>query len=108
LGPLSITGLFILEDINLYGYSTNFWFYSTGIIILISGIVALFGKETIEKGAGIIGVFLGIVYLIFNFNGTNNYYLALILGIWLILIGSVQFFISYEENYEFGFFRFFN
>lgn len=103
-----ITGLFIFENVTLIGYSMHHWLYLTGILILISGTVALFGKEAIEKGAGITGVVLAIIYLLFNFYGTNNYYLALLLGIWLILIGIVQFFISYEESYEFGFFRFFN
>ncbi len=102
------TGLLIFENIVLFGYSIIFWFYLTGSLILISGIVALFGNEAIEKGAGIIGILLGIMYFLFNFYGINNYYLAVILGIWLILIGCVQFFISYEESYEFGFFRFFS
>jgi len=102
------TGLFIFENITLLQYSMHHWLYLTGILTLISGIIALFGKEAIEKGTGIIGMVLGIIYLLFNYYGTNNYYLALILGIWLIVIGSVQFLISYEESYEFGFFRFFN
>ncbi len=103
-----ITGLFIFENVIFLEYSMHHWLYLTGLLILISGIVALFGKEAIERGAGITGIILGIIYLLFNYYGTNNYYLALILGIWLILIGSVQFFISYEESYEFSFFRFFN
>ena len=102
------TGLFIFGNITIYQYSMTHWLYLTGLLLLISGIIALFGKEAIEKGAGIIGILLSIIYLIFNYYGLNNYYLALILGIWLILIGSVQFFISYEESYEYGFFRFFN
>ena len=102
------TGLFIFGNITIYQYSMTHWLYLTGLLLLISGIIALFGKEAIEKGAGIIGILLSIIYLIFNYYGLNNYYLALILGIWLILIGSVQFFISYEESYEYGFFRFFD
>ncbi len=102
------TGLFIFENVALYGYFMHHWFYLTGLLILISGIVALFGKKAIEKGTGLTGVVFGIVYLFFNYYGTNSYYLSLVLGIWLIIIGSVQFFISYEESYEFGLFRFFN
>jgi len=102
------TGLFIFENIILLQYSMTHWLYLTGSLILISGIIALSGKEAIEKGAGITGILLSIIYLIFNYYGLNNYYLALILGIWLIIIGSVQFFISYEESYEYGFFRFFS
>jgi len=103
-----IAGILIFENITLIMYSLTHWLYITGSLILISGIIALFGKERIEKGIGTIGVLLGIVFLILNFYLINSYYLALILGIWLILMGSVQFFISYEESYEYGFFRLFN
>lgn len=44
------------------------------MLILISGVVALFGKDAREKGAVIIGALLGIIYIIFNLYGINNYY----------------------------------
>lgn len=69
-----ITGLFIFQKNNLIYRSINFWFYLTGMLILISGVVALFGKDAREKGAVIIGALLGIIYIIFNLYGINNYY----------------------------------
>jgi hypothetical protein len=102
-----ITGLFIYYNIIFSGLPLTIWIYITGILILISGIIAITGKETIEKGTGATGIILGIVFLILTYYLYNQLYMAVILGIWLIVIGIVQFFISYEEEYENGFYRLF-
>jgi hypothetical protein len=102
-----ITGLFIYYNIIFSGLPLTIWIYITGILILISGIIAITGKETIEKGTGATGIILGVVFLILTYYLYNQLYMAFILGIWLIVIGIVQFFISYEEEYENGFYRLF-
>lgn len=102
-----ITGIFIYFNIVFFELPITTWINLTGILILISGIVAITGYETIEKATGIIGIILGIVFLILVYYKYNQIYLAFILGIWLIIIGMIQFFISYEERYEYGFYRLF-
>lgn len=102
-----VTGIFIYGNIVLFEITLKFWLYLTGLIILISGIIAIFGNEAIEKGAGVLGIILGAIFLILNFYLNNNYYLALILSIWLMIVGVVQFFISYDETYNYSFFRLF-
>lgn len=101
-----LTGLSLFGNLILYGFPASIWIYLTGSLILISGILALFGPNIIEKGAGILGIILSIIFIYLSINLPNIYYLAIILGIWLIVIGGVQFFISYEEHTEFGFFKF--
>jgi hypothetical protein len=105
-----ITGFFLYFNIKLSILSnlpSNLWIYMTGILILISGIIALTGKETIEKGTGITGMILGIVFLILNYYSYNLLYSAIFLGIWLMIIGIIQFFISYDKEYEYGFYKLF-
>ncbi|HML04738.1 MAG TPA: DUF308 domain-containing protein [Methanobacterium sp.] len=105
-----ITGIFLYFNIQLSmlsSYSSNLWIYITGILILTSGIIAATGKETIEKGTGIIGIILGVIFLIFTYYMYNQLYLAFVIGIWLIVIGIIQFFISYDQEYEYGFYKLF-
>jgi hypothetical protein len=102
-----ITGLFLYFNITLPNLPLNIWINITGILILISGLIAINGKETIEKGTGITGTLLGIIFLILNYYMYNLFYMAIILGIWLIIIGIIQFFISYEENFEYRFYGYF-
>lgn len=102
-----ITGIFIYFNIIFFKLPLTIWINLTGILILISGIVAITGNETIEKATGIIGIILGIIFLILVYYNYNQIYMAFILGIWLIVIGMIQFFISYEEKYEYGFYRLF-
>jgi uncharacterized membrane protein HdeD (DUF308 family) len=100
-----ITGLFLYFNIILPNIPLNIWINITGILILISGLMAITGKEAIEKGTGITGILLGVIFLILNYYMYNLFYMALVLGIWLIIIGIIQFFISYEEEFEYGYFR---
>lgn len=102
-----ITGLFLYFNIILPALPLNIWINITGILIIISGFIAIIGKEAIEKGTGITGIFLGVIFLILNYYMYSLFYMAVVLGIWLIVIGIIQFFISYEEKFENGFYRLF-
>ncbi len=102
-----ITGIIIYYNIALINLDLSTWIYITGILVIISALIAITGKETIEKGTGITGIIIGIIFLIMNYYSFNLFYLAIILGIWLIIIGIVQFFISYDKEYRSGFYRIF-
>ncbi|HEX3013901.1 MAG TPA: hypothetical protein VHO92_06495 [Methanobacterium sp.] len=54
-------------------------------------------KGIAAKGAGGIGVILGIIYIILASFAWNPYYLALLIGIWLIIDGIALFFVSPSE-----------
>lgn len=89
---------------NIYAFSflASFLIYLAGFYLLFSDILAIFtGSTTVEKGIGGIGVILGITYLIVGIYALNPYYLALIIGIWLIFDGIRLFFVkSPEEELE--------
>lgn len=102
-----VTGIIIYLNITFPGLPLSIWIYIAGILILISGIIALTGKEIIEKGTGITGMILGIISLALTYYLYNLLYMAIIIGIWLIIIGIIQFFISYDEEYEYGFYKLF-
>ena len=56
--------------------------------------MSLFSKETVGKGVGGLGIVLGILYMILASYAWNPYYLAMLIGIWLIIDGIALFFVS--------------
>ena len=60
--------------------------------------MSLFAKEgTAGKGSGIIGVILGVLYIVLAAYAWNPYYLAILIGVWLIVDGIALFFINPSE-----------
>lgn len=95
-----INGLALYGDVNVFTITIDIWRYLTGLLILITGLLTLMGPTTTEKITGSIGMILGIIFIILNYYAVNPYYMALIIGIWLIITGIIQFSISYEEQYR--------
>lgn len=97
-----INGLALYRDINVFTITIDIWRYLTGLLILITGLLTLMGPTTTEKITGSIGTILGIIFIILNYYAVNPYYMIIIIGIWLIIAGIIQFSISYEEQYRNG------
>lgn len=95
-----INGLALYGDVNVFTITIDIWRYLTGLLIFITGLLTLMGPTTTEKITGSIGMILGIIFIILNYYAVNPYYMALIIGIWLIITGIIQFSISYEEQYR--------
>jgi uncharacterized membrane protein HdeD (DUF308 family) len=50
--------------------------------------MSFFVKEgTTNKGVGGLGVILGILFILIGYNAWNPFYLALLIGFWLIIEG---------------------
>ena len=100
LGLIAIVaGIGIMGNITAFSFLASFIIYLAGFLLLFSGILTLFaGTDTIGKGIGGIGVILGITYLIIGIFALNPYYLALIIGIWLIFDGIGLFFVKSPEE----------
>lgn len=96
LGLIAIVcGIGLFGHILLFSFLASIWFFFAGFFLILSGIMSLFAKKGIAaKGAGGIGVILGIIYIILASFAWNPYYLALLIGIWLIIDGIALFFVS--------------
>ena len=98
LGILAIiVGIGLFGHILLFSALVSFWLYLAGFFLLISGIFSLFGASTANKGAGGLGIILGILYIILAFYAFNPFYLALLIGLWLIIDGIALFFVNPSE-----------
>ena len=99
LAIISITiGLGLYTHLTSYWLYESRWIYLTGIMISLTGFIALLGPSNVEKIAGIIGIVLGILFMLIYFYTANLYVLVIITGIWLVVIGVIQFVITFEET----------
>lgn len=90
-----IGGIGLFGHILVFSILASFWLYFAGFFLIISGIMSLFVKEgTAGKGAGGLGVILGILYIILGAYAWNPIYLAFLIGIWLIIEGITLMFVG--------------
>jgi uncharacterized membrane protein HdeD (DUF308 family) len=96
LGIIAIVGgIGLFGSVLAFSWLVSFWLYFAGFFLIISGIMSFFVKEgTTGKGIGGIGIILGILYMILASYAWNPYYLALLIGIWLIIDGITLFFVN--------------
>ncbi|MEN4017926.1 MAG: DUF308 domain-containing protein [Methanobacterium sp.] len=99
LGLIAIIGgIGLFGNILAFSFLASFWLFFAGFFLIIAGIMSLFAKEgTVTKGSGGLGVILGILYIILASYAWNPYYLAVLIGIWLIIEGIALFFVSPSE-----------
>ena len=73
--------------------------YLAGIILIIGSLLSLVGgmKDRYVMWGGVIGIVLGIIYIILGTIAFNPVYLGIIIGIWLIITGFFSLFIPAEQ-----------
>jgi uncharacterized membrane protein HdeD (DUF308 family) len=100
LGLIAIVaGIGMMGNIYAFSFLTSFIIYLAGFYLLFSGTLAIFnGITTLERGIGATGVIIGFTYLIVGIFAFNPYYLALLIGIWLIFDGIKLFFVESAEE----------
>lgn len=90
-----ICGFGLFGRILAFSALASFWLYFTGFFLMISGVMSLFAKDdTVGKGVGGLGIIMGILYIILGSYAWNPYYLALLIGIWLIIDGITIMFVG--------------
>ena len=96
LGLLAIiVGIGLFGHILAFSFLASFWLFFAGFFLIISGMSSLATREGAGgKGIGGIGIILGILYIILAMYAWNPFYLALIIGIWLIIDGIALFFVG--------------
>jgi uncharacterized membrane protein HdeD (DUF308 family) len=99
LGIIAIVaGIGLVGNILALSFLASFVIYLAGFFLLISGILTLFtGTGNAGKGIGGLGILMGILYIIIGMFAWNPYYLALLIGIWLIFDGIALFFVNPTE-----------
>lgn len=92
-----VTGLSLYTHLNFNLFQESSWIYIAGIIIILTGLIALLGQGKAEKIAGITGMMLGTLFIVLYYYIANIYILVVITAIWLLTIGIIQSLITYDE-----------
>lgn len=87
-----IIGLGIMLSPSLFGFLNVIVLYLAGIILMISGLLVLIeGRhDNFSFWSGVIGIVLGIIYIILAIYSFNVVYSGFLVGIWLILTGVLR------------------
>ncbi|MGC9516700.1 MAG: DUF308 domain-containing protein [Methanomicrobiales archaeon] len=83
-----IIGVDLLLNIFLFSFLAGFLLYLAGLFLIIAGIISLLAKD--RKNAvwsGVIGIILGILYIILGTYAFDPLYLGILIGIWLVING---------------------
>ncbi|MBZ9570839.1 DUF308 domain-containing protein [Methanobrevibacter sp. TMH8] len=89
-----ILGLLLIFSPNAFIYLAGLTVYLAGILLIIVGLMTLIGNRERSFGfwSGVVGVVLGIVYIILASTILENpTFLGALIGIWLILTGILRF-----------------
>jgi membrane protein HdeD len=93
-----IVGIGLFGKILAFSILVGLIIYIGGLFLIISGIISLLsGKGGAGRWGGLLGIILGILYIIIGVYALNPFYLALLIGIWLILTGIFMIFIPAEK-----------
>ncbi|MFA0832647.1 MAG: DUF308 domain-containing protein [Methanobacterium formicicum] len=93
-----IAGIGLVGNILALSFLASFILYLAGFFLFISGVITLFtGEGGSAKGVGVLGILIGIIYLILGLYAWDPFYLALLIGIWLIISGIFEIFKPQEE-----------
>jgi len=89
-----IIGFGLLLNPALFAFLTGIILYLAGILMIIAGVIALLGgmEARYRVWGGVLGIVLGIIYIILGTLAFNPLYLGFIIGIWLLLTGIFSFF----------------
>ena len=90
---LLILSLFLIFNPAIIGFITEITLYLAGIMLIIVGLVSLINNRDTHYGfyIGIIGIVLGLLYIVIGTYVKNTIVLGSLIGIWLVISGVLKF-----------------
>lgn len=89
-----IVGIGLIFSPALFAFLAGFLLYLAGFFLIIAGVIALLSRDEFKNAtwAGVLGIVLGILYIILGTFAFDPLYLGILIGIWLILSGVLALF----------------
>ncbi|MCK9150876.1 DUF308 domain-containing protein [Methanobacterium alcaliphilum] len=96
-----IIGLGLFGNVLALSFLASLWLYFGGFFLIIGGIMGFIARDaTIHKGSNALLVIMGILYIILGTYALNPLYLAIIIGISLVIDGIALLFVNPIEIAE--------
>lgn len=88
-----ILGIGLIVNPELFSIIAGITLYLAGFFLIITGIIALLGgMERKYAWSGVLGIVLGIIYIILGAFAFNPVNLGILIGLWLIITGIFKMF----------------
>ena len=83
-----IAGIGLFGNVGAFAALAGFGLYLSGFVLIIAGLIHLFKPRTrFSREVGLVGIIMGIVYLILGSMAVDPRGLSILMGIWLIIAG---------------------
>jgi uncharacterized membrane protein HdeD (DUF308 family) len=88
-----ILGLILLFNPNIFAFLAALTIYLAGILLIVVGLVTLIGNKesSFAFWSGVLGIVLGVIYIILGTYAQDPLILGTLIGMWLILTGVFRF-----------------
>lgn len=96
-----IVGLALFGNVLALSFLASLWLYLGGFFLIIGGVLGFFARDaTLHKGSNALLIIMGILYVILGTYALNPLYLAIIIGISLVIDGIALLFVNPVEIVE--------
>jgi len=83
-----VVGIGLFGKILAFSILVGLVIYIGGLFLIISGLITLVsGQGNSGRWGGLLGIILGVLYIIIGVYALNPFYLAFLIGLWLVLTG---------------------
>jgi len=82
-----ILGLGFIINPVLFSFVAGLLIYIAGLFLVIAGLVGIFAMKGETRWNGVITLVIGLIYLLLGYLVSNPFYLGILIGIWLLLVG---------------------
>jgi membrane protein HdeD len=92
-------GIVFIGNVAAFAFLTFLGLYIIAFFLIVAGLTALFsGTDLKARVVGILGVILGILYMVLGAYAANPLFLAVIIGAFLIIAGIMEIFTPTEPK----------
>ena len=94
LGVLGLSaGVGMVGNVGAFAALAGFALYLSAGILIVSGLVHVFRPMTrFSRGIGVVGIVLGVVYIILGSLAMDPRDLSVLMGVWLVIVGVTSLF----------------
>jgi len=93
-------GIVFMGDIKAFAFFSSIAIYIVGLFVALSGLSSLSGKGAKGKAIGVLGIIMGVLFIVIGTYAYNPLVLAAVIGAFLIIAGIMEIFGLFSSDKE--------
>ena len=81
-----ILGIGFMVNPALFSFVAGLIIYIAGLFLVIVGLVAIFTSKG-ARWSGVVTLIIGLIYLVLGYLVSDPFYLGILIGLWLLIVG---------------------